>query len=737
MHPHTDGKNFSRPQTDYSFPSNSLHLYTMRGVPFMIGCACLIIILCLTTAGQSWATTGAWLLVDSPAPVLEHPSSQEYPAVDGQRVVWQDARVGPTDIFLRTLDGSAPINLTESNEWEVQPAIDGDFVVWKDGYNGIGIHGINLVTKQRFTVTENKPDTSRPRLSGNIVVWADNRAGNDNWNIYGYNLTKQQEFVISDAPGSQTDPQIDGNLVVWWDYQERIYLYNLQTQQTQTILATHGARLPDVSDADHLVIWQDIRNGDWDIYGYDLDQQQEVELLVAPRDQEFVAIDQGLIVFQWKTEGGSWNIGLLDLATHLSFIIENNSSSQVQPAVDGALVVWQDHRYHQADIFYYNWSGTPPPPVTFPVAAPSNLQVGAFPDGAIKLRWEDHADNEKGLAVERTVGITGTVWSEIARLPANTTTLQDLPDLLGESYWYRVRAYNDEGYSAYSNDSFNSTFGNVLTQNERYLLTLINEARADPARFGYADYPPAPPLVYSPLLSYSAHSHSRSILNSAFQFGHCDPVGRCPGERALAVGYVGTCAENLTTSFHTGPATVEGANQGFLDSTGHRNSMLSPGFNEVGVGHVFDVDRGDEFRHGQITEVICGREGVKIPALPSGAVKPYNGVAATEFTYTVNFYSAEGYAPTNAQVIIDDVAHTMTLSTGKASLGAYRYTTRLTTLGQHYYYFHFDYGPGLSARWPKIGTIADPIILSEVPPEDRSESIIPTPHLYLPLVQVD
>jgi len=42
--------------------------------------------------------------------------------------------------------------------------------------------------------------------------------------------------------------------------------------------------------------------------------------------------------------------------------------------------------------------------------------------------------------------------------------------------------------------------------------------------------------VPSSALNYAAHSFSQAILNSGFQIGHCDLIGRCPTERAHAVG---------------------------------------------------------------------------------------------------------------------------------------------------------------------------------------------------------
>lgn len=672
-------------------------------------------------------------------PVITHWASQEIPAVDGQRVAWQDARFGPTDIFLRDLASNAqPVNLTHSDTWEVQPAIDGDDVVWKDGYAGIGIHGLSLTTSTIFTVTSGQIDVSRPHLSHGVVVWAGNRAGKNDWNIYAYDIARATELVISEAPGNQWDPQIDGPWVVWWDEKERIYLYNLETKQQQTLPATRGTRLPDVSATDQLVIWQDKRNGNWDLYGYDLRQQQELPLLVAPRDQENAVIDQGVVAYQEQTEGSAWNVGLLDLARKASFVVEPQSANQTQPALDQKLLVWQDIRHHTADIFALSWDGTILVGGTYAVAAPARLQAGALPGGTILLQWEDQATTEEGFVLERTQGITGTTWVELTRPPANQTSYRDQPAQLAESYWYRLRAQRAGDYSAYSNEAFATTFADTPNLYELYLMTLINAARADPAAFGYPAYPPVPPLVYNPLVGYSAHSHSQAILNSGYQFGHCDPIGRCPTERARAVGYPHNCGENLTTTFRTGPDAIAEANQGFLDSEGHRNNMLAADLTEMGVGHTFDPDKGDSGRHGQITEVFCGNPAVIVPALPMGALFPYIGATATDFTYLVNFYAADGKAPVQAQVVIDGVAHPMTLHSGRASHGTYQHVQRLSAGNAHNFYFAFTLHNGQQARWPITGVLPYPIVAgpTDLPPVDPPAPPATFRHLlYLAYVQ--
>jgi hypothetical protein len=92
-----------------------------------------------------------------------------------------------------------------------------------------------------------------------------------------------------------------------------------------------------------------------------------------------------------------------------------------------------------ADASYFDWNVLP--------EAPSSLRArrGA---GAVTLTWEVHGGNPTQSAVERR--IADGSWERIKTLPATTTEFTDSQAGRGEVF-YRVRALNDAGESAYSN----------------------------------------------------------------------------------------------------------------------------------------------------------------------------------------------------------------------------------------------------------------------------------------------
>ncbi|HFB98574.1 MAG TPA: fibronectin type III domain-containing protein, partial [Bryobacterales bacterium] len=86
-----------------------------------------------------------------------------------------------------------------------------------------------------------------------------------------------------------------------------------------------------------------------------------------------------------------------------------------------------------------------------PPAAPGMLNAAGVTATSVNLEWADQAANEDNYEVERKDGAQGT-YARVAILPANTVTYTDEGLSPGATYYYRVRAVNVYGPSAYSNE---------------------------------------------------------------------------------------------------------------------------------------------------------------------------------------------------------------------------------------------------------------------------------------------
>lgn len=83
---------------------------------------------------------------------------------------------------------------------------------------------------------------------------------------------------------------------------------------------------------------------------------------------------------------------------------------------------------------------------------PTDLAATADSDTQISIGWTDAADNESSFQVERRVGPSGP-WSLIATLPEDSEDFVDDTVVANTTYFYRVRAGNRFGFSAYSAES--------------------------------------------------------------------------------------------------------------------------------------------------------------------------------------------------------------------------------------------------------------------------------------------
>lgn len=89
----------------------------------------------------------------------------------------------------------------------------------------------------------------------------------------------------------------------------------------------------------------------------------------------------------------------------------------------------------------------PPPPAPL---LPSDLQLTVNSASSITLRWVDNSTIETAFRIERSTSASGG-FTQIASVGRNVTSFVDIDLESATEYFYRVRASNAGGTSAYSN----------------------------------------------------------------------------------------------------------------------------------------------------------------------------------------------------------------------------------------------------------------------------------------------
>ncbi|GEM_PF-253765 len=107
--------------------------------------------------------------------------------------------------------------------------------------------------------------------------------------------------------------------------------------------------------------------------------------------------------------------------------------------------------------------------------APTNLTIQLVNSQAV-LHWTDNSQSEDGYTVERKEGAAGT-YAKVTDASSNATAYTDVTVTAGRQYFYRVRGFNANVNSSYSNEA-------------SVTITDVNSEEAIPTSFAlYQNYP--------------------------------------------------------------------------------------------------------------------------------------------------------------------------------------------------------------------------------------------------------
>ncbi|MBU7019269.1 MAG: hypothetical protein HXS44_17315 [Theionarchaea archaeon] len=298
-------------------------------------------------------------------------SDQRYPAVYKDIVVWQDNRNQNWDIYGLNLTTGEEFQITTDPNDQVFPVIYEDIIFWMNERHDINtLQGYNRVTKEDILLPHHPEPHGRPALYDTMIVWEGSGGGGRqicgyslltqeivrfspssarqynpaifkdmvvwedrrdlDWIIYGYDLLTGEEIIIGEKGRhilpheDQRDPAIYNDLVVWLEgYDEDVYGYNLATQKRITIAATSLDECYSSSDwwtpiakpalYENIVIWVDCKNGNRDIYGYNLVTDQEFQVTSNSKSQQSPAIYKNFVVWE-DDRNGDWDIYGFDLS---------------------------------------------------------------------------------------------------------------------------------------------------------------------------------------------------------------------------------------------------------------------------------------------------------------------------------------------------------------------------------------------------------------------------------------
>ena len=183
-----------------------------------------------------------------------------------------------------------PLTKLASSGYHV--AMSGKRITWTgfhNGYSAIMLHDRSTgLTKPASPAAGSQ---AWARIDGDQLVWVDTRNGSKNMvgsqgnhDIYHYNLLTQQETRINTDAAVQLQPDISGKWIVWEDWRN-----------------SPGGD-PSVNDSNA------------DIYAYNLETKQEIQLTNFPGRELSPHVDNGRVFYRRVDNKGNANIFMIDLA---------------------------------------------------------------------------------------------------------------------------------------------------------------------------------------------------------------------------------------------------------------------------------------------------------------------------------------------------------------------------------------------------------------------------------------
>lgn len=247
-------------------------------------------------------------------------------------IAWQDDRNGNNDIYgyqllynYYDLAIGTEIEICTDPCEQQNPVSVGEYVYWQDNRNGDwDIYARTYEYQQEpneVVICDDSGDQINPAAYWDVVVWQDNRYGE--WDIYGYDLDVNNGGPICTQDGNQTNPSCSDIGFVWQDDRNgnddvyaafyRCLLSGLDDLVEVPVCIDSNSQIsPDIYFYNsRAMVWQDDRNGSWDVYGYRID----------------------------------------DIYFGTEFIVSAGAGDRIRPAVHGYTAVWQDMRNGNEDIY--------------------------------------------------------------------------------------------------------------------------------------------------------------------------------------------------------------------------------------------------------------------------------------------------------------------------------------------------------------------------------------------------
>ncbi|MDF1563664.1 MAG: carboxypeptidase regulatory-like domain-containing protein [Deltaproteobacteria bacterium] len=297
--------------------------------------------------------------------ITADPGDQYFPKIDGDLVIWGDARLGAADLGVHDLSTKTETLITS---FEGAPqSLGGAFV----GYSDVGIPTnirlldiSNPASPVQTLVSTSGVGPTAVALGGSRVAWTQFNA--NTYAIYRSDLPPPISTVPETSFGARLWPDVQFDTVVWSQVNDgfRIYCKNIGTGQTAVLDTGFYADLgPAVTGSPNVdLVWRD----DINVANADL-RYCHLTCATTPTCNQIVlepvgsapasfSIADGLIAWRRESPQGSANVKVFDQSVGAPFTLSPfvaRTSTQSEPETQGGRVVFEDDRSGNRDIYLW------------------------------------------------------------------------------------------------------------------------------------------------------------------------------------------------------------------------------------------------------------------------------------------------------------------------------------------------------------------------------------------------
>jgi beta propeller repeat protein len=288
----------------------------------------------------------------------------KHPHARGRWAVWQDQSDGTSQIYAQDVstNSSPVVKVTTGVLSQENPRTDGGYVAWQsrqaNGNWEVLVKDLNNPASAPVTVTHTlQQDEINPAIDWPWVVYQTRKTGDSAapWQLKALNLANSQTLTPSTSTQDELDPEVQAGRVVWQDFRDvgqgEIYLCELENGATVRRLTTNtfGQYHPVIYN--HWIVWQDNRNIEVDLYGFDLLRNREVRITSTAENETRPYLDGPWLVCAEDSLGPqTGNARLIHLPSLRAVPVTRSLSLKDLPALAGGRAIWQETASNQSSI---------------------------------------------------------------------------------------------------------------------------------------------------------------------------------------------------------------------------------------------------------------------------------------------------------------------------------------------------------------------------------------------------